>query len=188
MMDGDKKVFHGESNQDPDMPAGDIIFVLSEKQHPVFKRQDDDLIMELELDLVEALCGFQRPITHLDGRQVVITSIPGEVVGPGDIKVVKGQGMPHQRDPFTFGDLILTFKVKFPPSGFATSEQLGMLSRLLPASRGGQKMVDEDAEEVVMEDFNEEDFQRKRQYRSGQRQAYEEDEGVGRPGVQCASQ
>ncbi len=46
MKDGQKITFAGESNQQPGMPAGDVIIVLDEKEHPVFKRHDGDLITE----------------------------------------------------------------------------------------------------------------------------------------------
>merc|ERR1712146_816496 len=100
MEDGDKIVFRGESNQEPGVPAGDIVIVFSEKEHPRFKRQNQDLVMEMEIELVEALCGFTRTVTHLDGRKIDITSPPGEVLGHGNIKLVKHQGMPFRRDPF----------------------------------------------------------------------------------------
>lgn len=45
--DGHKVVFEGESDQDPDMPAGDIVFVVSEKEHPLFKRRGHDLVLEM---------------------------------------------------------------------------------------------------------------------------------------------
>jgi hypothetical protein len=33
--------------------------------------------------LNEALCGFSTPITHLDGRTVLIKCSPGKVIEPG---------------------------------------------------------------------------------------------------------
>lgn len=67
----------------PDTVTGDIVFVLQQKEHPKFKRKGDDLFVEHTLSLTEALCGFQFVITHLDGRQLLIKSQPGEVVKPG---------------------------------------------------------------------------------------------------------
>jgi len=67
----------------PDTLTGDIVFVLQLKEHPKFKRKFDDLYVEHTLSLTEALCGFQFALTHLDGRQLLIKSNPGEVIKPG---------------------------------------------------------------------------------------------------------
>lgn len=67
----------------PDTVTGDIVFVLQQKEHPKFKRKGDDLFVEHTLSLTEALCGFQFILTHLDNRQLIIKSQPGEVVKPG---------------------------------------------------------------------------------------------------------
>lgn len=34
--------------------------------------------MNMELQLVESLCGFQKPINTMDNRTLLITSHPGE--------------------------------------------------------------------------------------------------------------
>lgn len=67
----------------PDTVTGDIVFVLQQKDHSKFKRKGDDLFYEHTLSLTEALCGFQFVLTHLDNRQLLIKSNPGEVVKPG---------------------------------------------------------------------------------------------------------
>lgn len=67
----------------PDTVTGDIIFVLQQKDHPKFKRKGDDLFYEHTLSLTEALCGFHFVLTHLDNRQLLIKSNPGEVIKPG---------------------------------------------------------------------------------------------------------
>ncbi|KAF9601988.1 hypothetical protein IFM89_024534, partial [Coptis chinensis] len=41
-----------------------------------------NLYIEHSLSLTEALCGFQFVLTHLDNRQLLIKSNPGEVVKP----------------------------------------------------------------------------------------------------------
>jgi DnaJ family protein A protein 1 len=45
----------------------------------VFRRSGNDLIMRMNIELVEALCGFQKVIRTLDDRDLVITAIPGEL-------------------------------------------------------------------------------------------------------------
>ena len=67
----------------PDTVTGDIVFILQQKEHPKYKRKGDDIFYEHTLSLTEALCGFQFILTHLDGRQLLIKSQPGEVVKPG---------------------------------------------------------------------------------------------------------
>lgn len=66
----------------PDTVTGDVVFVIQQKDHPKFKRKGDDLFLEHTLSLTEALCGFQYIVTHLDGRQLLIRSEPGEVIKP----------------------------------------------------------------------------------------------------------
>lgn len=79
MEDGHRITFAGEGDQEPGMEPGDIIIVLEEKEHEIFKRSNDNLIMRMELTLTEALCGFQKAIKTLDGRTLVITNLPGEI-------------------------------------------------------------------------------------------------------------
>lgn len=71
----------------PDTITGDIVFVLQQKEHAKFKRKGDDIFVEHTLTLTEALCGFQFVLTHLDNRQLLIKSQPGEVVKPGKFLV-----------------------------------------------------------------------------------------------------
>merc|ERR1711998_190783 len=47
-----------------------------------FKRKGADLFIEMDISLVEALCGFQTEITHLDGRKLLIKTAPGDIVRP----------------------------------------------------------------------------------------------------------
>ena len=106
------------------MQAGDIIVVIDEKEHPTFKRQKMDLIMELEINLVEALCGFQRLVKHVDDRQILVSNLAGAVIKTGDIRTIQNEGMPKYRDPYEKGHLHIKFKVVFPTTGFATPEVL----------------------------------------------------------------
>ncbi|KAF3819732.1 hypothetical protein GH733_015241 [Mirounga leonina] len=66
--------------------------------------------MCMDIQLVEALCGFQKPISTLDNRTIVITSHPGQIVKHGDIKCVLNEGMPIYHRPYEKGRLIIEFK------------------------------------------------------------------------------
>ena len=78
MRDGQQIRFAGEGDQEPGLEPGDIVIVLDEKEHPQFRRRGTDLIMQKEITLVEALCGFHKTIKTLDGRLLVISCLPGE--------------------------------------------------------------------------------------------------------------
>ena len=78
MRDEQQITFSGEGDQEPGLEPGDIIIVLDEKPHPVFKRsRGTDLMVEMELTLSEALCGFEKTIETLDKRTLYIKQEAG---------------------------------------------------------------------------------------------------------------
>ncbi|XP_065221437.1 dnaJ homolog subfamily A member 1-like [Planococcus citri] len=182
MHDGQKIVFNGEGDQDPGLEPGDIVVLLEEKEHPVFKRTRNDLILRMTIDLVEALCGFQKVIRTLDDRDLVVTVIPGEVIKPGDVKCIVGEGMPHYKNPFEKGRLIIQFLVEFPQS--LPPEKIPMLESCLPAR--SEAIIPENAEECVLLDMDSASDRKYDHNQSGN--AYDEDEpSMGGSRVQCAS-
>merc|ERR1719382_1566546 len=116
MEDGQKVTFSGEGDQEPGLEPGDIIIVLDEKAHALFKRNGQDLIMKMDISLTEALTGLKKAVKTLDDRTLVIQTVRGEVIKSGDLKMVRGEGMPQYRNPFEKGRLIIQFNVVFPPS------------------------------------------------------------------------
>ncbi|KAI6028293.1 hypothetical protein F5J12DRAFT_804378 [Pisolithus orientalis] len=129
MKGGQTITFRGESDQSPNAESGDVVIVVEEKPHDRFKRQENNLITELEIDLLTALGGGEVAIKHLDDRALLIRFIPGEVVKNESVKVIRGQGMPSQRhhEP---GDLYVKFIVKFPDN--IDSSKVGLLEKALP--------------------------------------------------------
>lgn len=100
----------------PDTIPGDVVVVLQQIDHPVFKREGIHLIVKKTIQLVEALVGFSFYLTHLDGRVLHIKSEPGQILKPGDVKCVKNEGMPHSKNHFERGHLFVEFTIKFPDS------------------------------------------------------------------------
>ncbi|KAF7663226.1 hypothetical protein LDENG_00216150 [Lucifuga dentata] len=181
MQDGQKITFHGEGDQEPGLEPGDVIIVLDQKEHSVFQRKDDDLKMKMEIKLADALCGFKKTIQTLDNRTLIISSQPGEVIKPSDIKCVQNEGMPIYRDPYEKGQLIIKFQVEFPEKGWLPEHLMFQLERLLPPRE--DVMVSDDMEEV---DLCEVDVHTQQRNYSGE--AYEEDDEGPRSGVQCQTQ
>jgi DnaJ family protein A protein 2 len=83
MKGGQHITFPGESDQAPDTESGDVIIIVEEKPHERFKREGNDLLTEVEVDILTALGGGQFCIKHLDDRALVINLVPGEVVKHG---------------------------------------------------------------------------------------------------------
>ena len=48
----------------------------------LFIRKGQDLVRSMELQLVEALCGFKKPVQTLDNRTLLITSHQGKTSSP----------------------------------------------------------------------------------------------------------
>lgn len=83
MKGGQTIHFTGESDQAPGIPPGDVIIVIEEKPHERFKRNENDLVTEVEIDLLTALGGGQFAIKHLDDRVLLVSIAPGEVIKHG---------------------------------------------------------------------------------------------------------
>ncbi|XP_061630450.1 dnaJ homolog subfamily A member 4 [Phyllopteryx taeniolatus] len=181
MRDGQKITFHGEGDQEPDLEPGDVIIVLDQKDHSLFKRSDDNLTMTMSIKLVEALCGFKKAITTLDDRTLVISSQPGEVIKNNDTKVIQNEGMPIYRSPYEKGQLFIQFQVEFPEKHWLPEHLMFQLERLLPPRE--DVLIADDMEEVELCEVDE----RTRQRNYG-REAYDEDEEGPRGGVQCQTQ
>ncbi|KAK6142989.1 hypothetical protein DH2020_023337 [Rehmannia glutinosa] len=177
MPHNQKIVFSGEADEAPDTITADIVFVLQEKEHLKFKRKSDDLHVEYNLSLREALCGFQFVLTHLDGRRLLIKSNPGEVFKPDCYKAINDEGMPHYQRPFMKGQLIIHFNVDFPESGFLSPEKSRILATVLPVKsvkRLSDKVLAR-CEETTLVDVNIEEEMRQKELRR-QREAYDEDD------------
>ncbi|VDN03143.1 unnamed protein product [Thelazia callipaeda] len=122
MRDGQKICFRGEGDQEPGIEPGDVIIVLQSKPHDVFQRQRDNLFMEKKVSLNEALCGCQFLVKHLDGRELLITTRPGDILEPDCIRGIRGEGMPVPDNSGMRGILFVKFSIVFPEDHFFAEE------------------------------------------------------------------
>lgn len=113
LKQGSKIKFSGVGDQ---VEGGrqDLHFVVEEKPHLIYKREDNDLIQIINLDLKEALTGWKRTVSTIDGKQINLDkSGPTQ---PGSEDRYPGLGMPLSKVPGQRGDFILKYKVNFPSS------------------------------------------------------------------------
>lgn len=154
MHHAEKIPFRSEGHQSLKGDRGHVIVILKLEQHEVFLRRMDDLLMSnVKIDLVEALCGMERSFTHMDGRQLVYRSEPGQVIKPSTMKVIKGEGMPKRNNPFERGDLMISFVVEMPPDYFVEDETLQKLEELLPPREPFVMPEGDDVQEVILEEI-----------------------------------
>lgn len=112
--------------------AGDIVVVLNQIPDASFQREDQHLYIKKEIVLVEALCGGEFYIKHLDGRILKFSTRPGEVLAPYQIKCIPNQGMPFKENPKRRGHIFVQFEVKFPPQP-CNPHMINVLKRFLPS-------------------------------------------------------
>ena len=90
---------------------GNLIVNINILKHDKFKRIGNHLVYENEIELVDALCGYNFDIEKINKE--VITCYSNDILSPYNIQIVYNQGMPiYNKD--TFGHLIIKSKIIFP--------------------------------------------------------------------------
>lgn len=87
---------------------GDLYIKIHVKKHKTFRKEGNDLIMNLDVKLSDALLGGKIDIQTLDGLSTL--SIP-EGANTGDILQIKGKGVPSGNRR---GDILINLKVSLP--------------------------------------------------------------------------
>jgi len=135
MKKGARVVYENEADESPDWEAGDLVVTIMEKEAELdmgmsdeervdgtfFRRKGRDLFWKEVLSLREAWMGdWSRNLTHMDGHVVQLGRKRGEVVQPGMVESVKGEGMPlwlgedDHVEVGEFGNLIVEYVVVLP--------------------------------------------------------------------------
>jgi DnaJ family protein A protein 2 len=113
MCDGEKIILNGLGNFNiQTMENDNLIFIINEIEHEVFKREQNNLLLGLDITLLDSLIGFKFEFTHLDGEKIIIES--NDIIKQDDIKVIKNKGMPYNSRNEVFGDLIFRFNIIYP--------------------------------------------------------------------------
>lgn len=96
--------------------AGDLYVKVHVSQHPVFKREGSNLIMDMDIKMSDALLGSEKEIKTLDGK--IKLKIPAGI-DSGEILRVRGRGVPQARgfqaeSQGNRGDLMIKVFVRTP--------------------------------------------------------------------------
>ncbi|TGZ81100.1 DnaJ-domain-containing protein [Ascodesmis nigricans] len=106
----------------------DLHFIIKEKPHEFFTRQDDDLIGTVNITLREALTGWNRQVKTIDGKNLMVSH--SGPTPPTWVERFPGQGMVVSKDPSRRGDMLVKVNIEFPKS--LTFDQKAKLKEILP--------------------------------------------------------
>ncbi|KAF8072033.1 hypothetical protein FPV67DRAFT_914547 [Lyophyllum atratum] len=153
MSNGQRIVLPGAGDEEPGVPAGDVVFVLKAVPHDSFERNANDLVTQVKITLSEALFGFSRIlVTHLDGRGIEVSSPPGKIIKPDDCIVLRGEGMPVYKKPNAKGDLYVTLSVEMPDDQWSKTIDAKALESLLPPKRSNPEPLPETVDHAEFEE------------------------------------
>lgn len=91
-------------------PNGDVYVEFIVEEHPIFKRRENDIYMELPINIVEATLGCKKELSIMD--EDIILTIP-EGTQNLDKHRIKGKGVPYINSS-KVGDLYIIIKVVTP--------------------------------------------------------------------------
>ena len=106
-------------------PSGDLLVEIYIKDHPIFTRQDMDVMCEVPISFTQAALGSEIQVPTLDGK--VTYTIP-EGTQTGREFVLRDKGIPDVNNPRRRGDHRFTVVVETPTR--LTKEQKELLRQL----------------------------------------------------------
>jgi molecular chaperone DnaJ len=115
-------------------PPGDLVVVLHVKEHDVFTRFGDDLVMQTRISFRQAVLGDDIEIPTISGDTVAMAIPAG--TQPGEKLRVRNHGLPR-RDGYGRGNLVVLVQVDIPKK--ITAEQEELLHKFDELDGGGKK-------------------------------------------------
>jgi len=111
VKDGSRVRIAGEGEQGQGGTPGDLYLVIKVSPHPLFKREGDDLMVDVPVSLLSAVLGGEVQVPTLKGSKLALR-IPAETQN-GKIFKLARQGMPRLGDS-SRGDMLARVAVVLP--------------------------------------------------------------------------
>ena len=105
--------------------TGDLYIRIHVKSHPVFKREGDDLFVQMPILFSQAMLGDEVEVPTIEGTSVLVAIAPG--TESGKILKVPGKGIPHFSG-LGRGNMNIGVQFKIPKK--LSQEQRELLERL----------------------------------------------------------
>lgn len=101
-------------------PHGNLYLVIQVKPHKYFRRRDDDILLDLDINVAQATLGADVEIPTVDGPEKL--RIPAGIQ-PGKVLRLRGKGVPRLRGSGR-GDQLVLINVEIPARLTAQQRQL----------------------------------------------------------------
>jgi DnaJ-class molecular chaperone len=124
--DGEIVILRDKGNIINEQFKGDIKVFIKISNETIFKRSGLDLILEKNITLKEALCGFSFEIQYINGKSYTLNNNKGNIICPEYRKVYPNMGLTREDHK---GNMIIHFHIKFPE--ILTEEQIKQISEIL---------------------------------------------------------
>jgi molecular chaperone DnaJ len=92
-------------------PNGSLFLMLDVRPHQFFKRRDNDILLNLDINIAQAALGAEISVPTLDGDEKLRIP-PG--TQPGKVFHMRGKGVPHLRRKDQRGDQLVIINVDIP--------------------------------------------------------------------------
>ena len=126
--DGFRLRMRGQGSAGPNNgPKGDLYIVVNVKPHKIFQRQDNEIILDLDLTPAQAVLGDSLKVPTLSGD--VKLKIPTGTQS-GDVLRLRGKGMPDITRPSIKGSQHVRISVKMPKPNSKTKKMWEELREL----------------------------------------------------------
>ena len=123
---GEVIILSNRGNEMGDGVRGDVKVTFIVEEHALFKRNGLDILVEKNITLKEALCGFVFDIEHINGKKFSFNSSSGNIIRDGLIKTIPRLGLQRGNES---GNLNVVFRVMYPDK--LSEEQIKILANTL---------------------------------------------------------
>lgn len=117
-------------------PRGNLYIVLDVESHPIFRRREDDILVEVEINVSQAALGGEIEVPTLDGEERV-TIEPG--TQPDTVLRLRNRGVPHVKRNGR-GDELVLIRLGIPAK---LSGEQKELFRELGETLGSETVIEE---------------------------------------------
>ena len=124
--EGEIIILKGKGNIINEQLKGDIKIFIKIQNESIFKRSGLDLILEKNITLKEALCGFSFEIKYINGKNYTLNNNKGNIIPSEFKKIYPNLGLEREGHK---GNMIIHFHLEFPES--LTEEQIDKLTEIL---------------------------------------------------------